>query len=1009
MNSTLMSLHEIDLIETAKTIKCDINEISKYMIKKNSDLTIITQNIRSVYSNLDDLQITLSQLDFDIDIQILTECRLKDNKPVPNIPQHKSFTTTNHINQADGVVVYVKNHHKVQVKEIFLQHASCLQILLNDLAVIAIYRSPSNANADIFIESLNEHLKTLVNHKNIIVTGDININLIPDIDEQSQDRKNRLNYLDMLSFHGVSTGHTLPTRYSTCLDHCMLRLKANKKGAFISVLETTVTDHFLVLINLTNIRNLNNYNKTKRVIDCEGALRTLEEKDIKSITQLTEPNVIVDKLINVIKDSIDTNTKSINISRSKRTCKPWITTGILRCIRNRNKMQKNLRANPENEILKISYRRYRNYVNNLIKKLKRAYEREELAKAKSNPKDLWNTINNIAHFKPSKSSNIDLLYTKPTVQESINDVNVYFAEVGSNLANELNTVHRRNIQTTLNLSQSPSKEDTERFPNTSTILNNYSTEPQSSSFVLLDTDIEETRRVLMNLKSDSAPGWDGITTKFLKLSHKLTVPIICHLANICFKQGKFPSALKQAIITPVHKGGDRGCVNNYRPISVLTSISKILEKLINSRLVNFLNKFNILSNSQFGFRQKLSTEDAILTLTSEIVQHVDKGDKCLAVFLDLKKAFDTVSVPTLVLRLEKYGIRGVPLALFTDYLQNRKQQVKIDDYVSDLVETSSFGVPQGSVLGPTLFLLYINELCNMKIPNSKIISYADDTAIIFSGKSWDDVQKAAVEGLSIVKKWLDTNLLTLNIKKSNFICFTPNKRTQPDVTYQIKLHTCESFQTHARTCTCLCLERVSTTRYLGVIIDEHLSWHPHLDMLMNRIRKITWVFKKLRDVTTKELITKIYIALAQSVLCYAIPVWGGSTKIKFLEVERTQRRLLKVMFSLPFRHPTEELYKHGDILTVRQLYILFTVLKLHKKLHYDPKILNKRRKYKVAPTILAKTAFAGRQFTRQASHLYNKINKVLNIYPLTSHSCKRKLVNWLKLLSYLDTETVLKE
>lgn len=186
---------------------------------------------------------------------------------------------------------------------------------------------------------------------------------------------------------------------------------------------------------------------------------------------------------------------------------------------------------------------------------------------------------------------------------------------------------------------------------------------------------------------------------------------------------------------------------------------------------------------------------------------MDCGRKCVTVFLDLKKAFDTVSVPILVHRLEKYGVRDAPLALFTSYLLNRKQQVKLGNYTSELANIS-YGVPQGSVLGPTLFLLYINELCNLKIPNAKIFSYADDTAIVFSGNTWAEVQKHAEEGLVMVAQWLSANLLTLNISKTNFICFTIDKRTQPASDFQIKIHNCGDPK-HT-TCSCQSIEKVTT-------------------------------------------------------------------------------------------------------------------------------------------------------------------------------------------------------
>lgn len=355
---------------------------------------------------------------------------------------------------------------------------------------------------------------------------------------------------------------------------------------------------------------------------------------------------------------------------------------------------------------------------------------------------------------------------------------------------------------------------------------------QANSFVLLETDCDEVYTTLMNLKSNSASGWDNIPTKFLKYTSMIVVPIITHLANQCFTKGIFPALLKEAIITPVHKGGDRDDISNYRPISVLTCLSKIIEKLINTRLLNYLAKFNILSDSQFGFRRNKSTEDAVSSLSSLIAEHLDRGEKCLTVFLDLKKAFDTVSTSILACKLEKIGIRGIALDLFKDYLTNRKQRVKVGQHISSDASVL-YGVPQGSVLGPTLFLIYINDLCNMKILNAKVFSYADDTAVAFYGCSWHDVKHHAETGISRVADWLKSNLLTLNTSKTNFICFSISKRNEPVDKNEIVIHTCKG--AYGNTCNCPSIRKVTETKYLGVVLDKRLSWYPHLEQVTARI------------------------------------------------------------------------------------------------------------------------------------------------------------------------------
>ncbi|CAG9098310.1 unnamed protein product [Plutella xylostella] len=260
------------------------------------------------------------------------------------------------------------------------------------------------------------------------------------------------------------------------------------------------------------------------------------------------------------------------------------------------------------------------------------------------------------------------------------------------------------------------------------------------SLVILKSDYSDIETQILNLRDDCAVGWDKISARIIKASRATLVPPIAYICNLAVDSGVFPDAFKKAIVHPIHKAGDRGSIDNYRPISVLPALSKILERILNNTLVNYMNKNSIISDKQFGFRSGRSTEDAVIALTSSIVQHIDKKRKCLAVFLDLSKAFDSVSIPLLVEKIEQAGVRGVDI--YCDYLNGRKQVSQIESLTSD-EEGISYGVPQGSILGPTLFQLYINQLCNLQLSNSEIFTYADDTAIVIHGTDWSELKESA--------------------------------------------------------------------------------------------------------------------------------------------------------------------------------------------------------------------------------------------------------------------------
>lgn len=589
-------------------------------------------------------------------------------------------------------------------------------------------------------------------------------------------------------------------------------------------------------------------------------------------------------------------------------------------------------------------------------------------------KTTWKAIKEISYTSKTANASSELLEIRSTPENSIEFVNDFFASIGLKLANAITNTATQDTSATSNATL--------------------------NSMVILPTDHEEIERLILCLKSDSATGSDGISPRFLQEARHLLVPPLTKIFNLCIDKGIFPKALKHALILPIYKSGDKHVVSNYRPISILPALSKIFEKLLNSRLMSFLNAQNLLANEQFGFRPGRSTEDAVLKLSQTVSEALDEKRKCMGIFLDLAKAFDTVSVPILVEKLDRLGIRGNCLKLFKDFLSHRTQRVKIGNLLSTET-TITYGVPQGSILGPSLFLIYVNDLCNMAIPNAKIFTYADDTAIVFSGETWPEVFAEAESGMTKIIKWLNTNLLTLNIDKTKFITFTiRSNNSPPPQQLQLKAHSCSD----TLTCNCPSLTKTSSIKYLGVLLDEHLTWLPHISLLSSRIRKLIWIFKKLRHLMDQSLLTSTYVAICQSVLTYCIPAWGGAYKSHMIILERAQRSVLKTMTFKRYQFPTKDLYENCQILTVRQLYILNVTLRTHKKIPLHPS--HTRRRYRIK-NILHRTDFKQHQFDFLATHIYNKINKILSIHTLNLNNCKQTLRKWLLGQSYDDTEALL--
>lgn len=967
---------ELDSLSVAQVITCDIEEVKQHTSPTRRSLNIITQNICSINCNMPNFTTLLQRSNIAWDIMVLSESWLHLGRPIPVIDNYEHASTTRHRTQNEGVVIYYNKHLNVTIEEPLVEDANCLILKLNqETCIIAIYRPP-RYDVSNFMSSIDTVLSKLSHFKNIVLCGDINIDIRPECnDKRSQD------YLNLLASHYMLPAHTEPTHGRTCLDHVNVKTKLE---ATCFVIQTSITDHDTVAFNLILETGLPfKCNKAHR-IDYELLDKAIQQLDFQPILDSTDTNLATNMLITYLSVAIKESTKPHWTPKRKMICKPWVTTGLLRCLKNRDNLHKKMKQHPDNEVLKLTYRRYRSFCTSALKKAKRLYEKQEIDRAQNNKRKLWETIKAISGSKQT-ADHSSLLVSSSNPQESLDDVNNYFVNIGRRLAERINPGKVTFNDCDINSIPSP-----------------------QGSFALAPVDVFEVTQIISSLRERCAVGIDLISSKVVKRYATFLVVPITHICNLAISNGVFPSAFKVGLIKPVHKGGDRDCVDNYRPISVLPTLSKILERLINNRLVKFLEENSLLSPSQYGFRRGMSTNDAVHDLVHSIVTSLDDKKKCVVIFLDLAKAFDTVSIPRLLNKLEKVGVRGLPLKLLEDYLSNRTQRVKIDHWISEEASVTH-GVPQGSIIGPTLFLVYINDLCQHQLNGGRVFTFADDTALFFSGDSWSNAFSYAQMGFDRVNNWLRSNLLTLNVTKTKYVTFAIRASQLPSPAYTITAHGCSGcIQPSVVRCLCPELQRTESIKYLGVIIDQTLTFKTHIETLASRLRKLIFIFKGLRNVASRGTIRTVYYALGHSLLEYCISAWGGAAKTHMICAERAQRSLLKVAAGLPFRFPTSVLYNNWDLLTVRKTFILKTILKKHSLAGFDPELLKgKRRKGKVCTVTKLKTSFSHSFFCFLGPYLYNKFNGKLDIYPLPKASCKSLIIKYLKPLNYEETENIL--
>lgn len=978
MESLISSIDNFNLSEYHT---CEADDCSTLIIEPESKLKIIHQNIRSLNRNFNSFCTLLSSINLECDVIILSECWLSCVNTLPSLNGYVGHSTMRNYNQNDGVVIYHKSNLTPKVMQADLNEATALIIQLDlTTVVIGIYRPDCFKDAGLFINSFQQLLLTYQHFSNIIVIGDMNINVT-----QNNTDRNYNSYIECLTFEGLFLAYDIPTRENSCLDHVVLKTKLKSTSL---ILQSTITDHYATLFSLDWNGRKSRPNKFIHKINYNNFALEFKSYNLSHIYSITDPEEAMSYLIKMLNTAANNNTNQQKVPLSKSVRKPWMTQGLLRCIRNRDKLHKQVKLQPDNSIIATTYRRYRNFCNSLLKKLKQEYNKELLDSAGKNNKKIWSAIKSISNLEKSKTHPTELLTSDISPKVAINNANQFFSNVGKNLADAIPPTPPFTLNTGISNKNTP-----------------------SNSFVLLEVTEDEIESHILDLKTDCAVGYDGLSAKMIKLVKDTIVPPLTHIFNSCLKSGIFPNALKKSIICPIHKAGDRGIINNYRPISILPTLSKILERIINNRLVKFIAHNNLLSKNQFGFRSGKSSEDALLTYTNTIAKGLDEGKKCLTIFLDLAKAFDTVSIPLLLGKLESMGIRGKQLDLFESYLSNRTHRVKIDELTSDDLPML-YGVPQGSILGPTLFLCYINDLCDLNIQQCNIVSYADDTTLTFTADTWTEVFSRAQNGFNIVSHWLAANCLTLNSDKTKYVTFSIiNSFSSITPQHVLISHKC-SFPP-STPCSCILLQHTQSIKYLGIIIDNNLIFDDQTKILAKRIRKLTFIFKQLRDVASKKLIKQVYLALCESLLTYGISCWGGAAKTHMLCVERAQRLILKVALNKPFRFPTRLLHETAGTFTVRQLYIYHTVIRQHSLVEYMAESQDSRHVLSatcmvghVCPSSKSRTFFLNRFLIFQGPRLYNITNKKLNIYHKCKFEIKKKMTDWLSQLDFEETENL---
>lgn len=431
-----------------------------------------------------------------------------------------------------------------------------------------------------------------------------------------------------------------------------------------------------------------------------------------------------------------------------------------------------------------------------------------------------------------------------------------------------------------------------------------------SSIFLFDTTCDEIRAKISSLKNSATVKDSNI----YKQNELILSPILCDLINNCFVSGKFPEQLKISRIIPIYKAGNPHQTTNYRPISILPVLSKIFESLFCDRINSFIYRHNIIHENQFGFQRNSSALSAATTLVDLLQRHLDiiSGTIACCVFIDLKKAFDTVPHELLLETLNKYEIRGNANRILHEYLKNRKQYVDLTDKQSDvIINDNDFALPQGSNLGPLLFILYINGIFDLEL-YGKLILFADDAVLVFFETDLTLLQLKIQQDLDKIFNWLTSKKLTLNAEKTTYMLVHPNETVDSNQT-QFKLKINDNS-----------ISRVSSFKYLGLTLQDNLKWDKHVDSVCKKIMGIACVVKRMGSKVNFNTKLSLYYAMVNSQLGYLSPVWStAATNCNKNRLQIAQNQAIRSIFYYEYNTlemSTTQIMTKYSILNVQQLF-----------------------------------------------------------------------------------------
>ena len=886
---------------------------SNYSERKHDSTSYFHLNCRGLSSNWD----SFKQLIFDttcdtfmFDYIGISECFKTHDDPRLRLPGYQPLISRSRENSPrGGVGLFIRDEVNFKIRDdlsVFIPHVieTVFIEIINKSSknhILGVIYRPNTeplADLDIFNENISDILNIIDReNKPGVIMGDMNIDLLKYANHEKTNT-----YLDNIFSTGFIPVIVKPTRLShtsaTLIDHIYVNhiLNIGKSGILIN----DVADHFgTFYIQKHRSLSRESPNEKKRLITgqrIETFIDKLGNTDFSQISNLLSADQSYDLFISKYLACFNETFPLVKVHTSKNIKRePWCTPEFIQSSKMKSQLHcKKLSKPTEHNITK--YKEHNKVHKKLQRRLKVEYYRNAINENKGNIKRTWDILKQaIGKFKDKSGIHKNIQINginesdKHVIAEGFNE---FFSNIG--------------------------KQTSKNVPRANRNYMSYMPTPTLNSIFIEPVTEEHVLQAATKLKPKTSCGYDQISSKLLKETLPVIIKPLTHIINLSLDTGIVPKSMKTARVIPIFKSGDPSVMKNHRPISILPAMSKILERIMYDKIVCFFNTKNLFYQHQYGFRQKHSTIHPIIHLLNHCAQSNNKptSEKTLAIFCDLSKAFDVIRHDILLKKLETYGIRGVANDWFKSYLTDRKQYVDVNGHESTLLNID-YGVPQGSILGPLMYLIYVNDIYNSCEGN--IMSFADDTTLFVSHSNLDQLYRTANEHINKLYEWFCSNGLSLNAGKTKFIIIR-SKHARDNLTDR-SIHIGNTKLTRIGND---CDE--TSTKFLGLLIDENLTWRDHISHVNKKISRTLFSLKQVKQFLPTDCMNTLYFSLVQSHLSYGILAWGNASQSVLRQTCMLQKRAIRIVNNSKYNSHTDPLFRSSAILKLSDLHELHMLL-----------------------------------------------------------------------------------